>query len=304
MNLGRALGHFAREAGGSLLRSWKPSLLAILTIAVSLFVGGAFWLLAHNLARAVDDLRSDSRVTLYFDDGTPPARIAEVEEEVARAPWVVGMERVDGDEARRRFLAVFPSLADLIAEGEGALPVSLEVEVRTAEADSMAAAAWIEALGDLPGVGMVDDDRDWVERLAALAAVARGFGLALGVILLSAAVFTTGSVIRLIVYLYEEEIAVMRLVGATELYIRGPFYAEGLFQGLAGGALADIGLAGGYWLAAGRLSGGLPGALLFTAPPGPLVLGGILALGGAAGLLGAILSLRREALGEPPDDET
>lgn len=302
MNLGRVLGHFAGEAAASLLRSWKPSLLAILTIAVSLFVGGAFGLMAHNLAGVADDMRANSRVTLYFEEGAALSRIGEIQAEIAQLAWVSGVELVDAEEARERFLAVFPSLGEVIGEGD-ALPVSLEVEMRGDDAERAAAAAWIEGLPAIPEVAMVDDDRDWVERLAALAALARAFGLALGAVLLGAAVFTTGSVIRLIVYLYEEEIAVMRLVGATEFYIRGPFYTEGLFQGLAGGAIADAGLVAGFWLAASRFGDGLPGALIFAAPPGPLLLGGILALGGAAGLLGAILSLRREALGEPPEGE-
>jgi cell division transport system permease protein len=150
---------------------------------------------------------------------------------------------------------------------------------------------------------MVDDDRDWVAQLSAVVAVVRGLGLALGGVLLGAAVFTIGSVIRLTAYLYEEEMTVMRLVGATEFFIRGPFYVEGLLQGLLGGALAAGGLTAAAWAARERLGESLLGRLVAAEPPAPDQLLLLVGLGAAAGLLGAVLSLRREALGEPPLDE-
>ena len=72
--------------------------------------------------------------------------------------------------------------------------------------------------------------------------VVRGVGLVLTAVLLGASIFTIASVIRLTSYLYRDEISVMRLVGATEFYIRGPFYVEGLLQGLLGAVVALGGL--------------------------------------------------------------
>ena len=114
---------------------------------------------------------------------------------------------------------------------------------------------------------MVDDDRDWVGQLEDVLQVIGGIGLALVAVLLVAAIFTIASVIRLTAYLYREEIGVMRLVGATELFIRGPFYVEGLLQGLLGGALAVGGLYLGHLLLAPRtprtwLAGALTGSFL------------------------------------------
>ena len=80
---------------------------------------------------------------------------------------------------------------------------------------------------------MVDDDRDWLRQLEGVVQVVRTVGMALVAVLLLAAIFTIASVIRLTAYLYRDEIGVMRLVGATELFIRGPFYVEGLVQGRA-----------------------------------------------------------------------
>lgn len=303
MTLAKALAYFVREAGVSLARSWKVSLIAVATITVSLFVGGVFLVVAGNLARVVEQARDESRVVVYFQEGAPDAAIEGVARTAKAPTWVRSATRVSAEEARRRFIDIFPSLSDLV-EGEGSrLPASLEIDADRDAAGAAAYSAWIESLRHASGVSMVDDDRDWVRQLAAMVAVVRGLGLALGGVLLGAAVFTIGSVIRLTAYLYQEEISIMRLVGATEFYIRGPFYLEGTLQGLLGGGLAAGTLAGVFWLAARRLGGSLLGGVLVAHPPGPVELLALVALGTAAGLFGAVFSLRRESLGEPPVDE-
>ena len=142
---------------------------------------------------------------------------------------------------------------------------------------------------------MVDDDRDWLGQVETAVAVVRAVGLVLGGILLGAAIFTIASIIRLTAYLHHEEIAIMRLVGATEFFIRGPFYVEGLIQGLLGGGLASAGLYGGYQLVHSR-SRSLLAAVLAGRFLSARQLGLLLVLGAMAGLIGAVASLRRESL--------
>ncbi len=307
MTFARALRYFVREAGVSLVRSWKVSVLAVVIIAVSLAVGGAFLVVGRNLASVVERARDESRVVVYFEPETPAGRIGELAAEVEGSPWIVRTRVVSAEEARERFAAIFPALADLVDGEETPLPPSLEIEIAGASEEPTSRPpgfeAWLTALAAEPGVSMVDDDREWVAQLSTVVTVVRGLGLTLGGVLLGAAVFTIGSVIRLTAYLYEDEITIMRLVGATEFFIRGPFYVEGLLQGLLGGALAAAGLAVGFWSAAERLGSSLVGQLLVARPPSPGQLAALTALGALAGLAGAVLSLRRESLGEPPVDE-
>ena len=118
----------------------------------------------------------------------------------------------------------------------------------------------------------------------------------MGLALLGAAVVTIASVIRLTAFLYRDEIAVMRMVGATELYIRGPFFFEGLIQGFLGGALALLGLYGAFVTLNPRdATVFLGSALVERFLPWPMILA-LLGVGTLAGLLGAVISLRRENL--------
>lgn len=298
MRLLQALAYFFREAWVSLARSWKVSLLAVVTITVSLTIGGTFLLVGHNLSALVGRWHDDARVVVYLRSGADAAGRAELLAEIAAAPWVTAREEKSAAEAAARFRQVFPGLADLLEGGrEEPLPPSIEIAVDPARAAGREFTAWLATLREHPAVDLVDDDRDWLRQLETLTALVRGAGLTLGAILLAAAVFTIASVIRLSAYLYRDEIAVMRLVGATEFLIRGPFYAEGLIQGLIGGMLAVGGLYGAYAVAARRVAGTLLGAVL--APRfldwQPLAL--LVLLGAAAGLAGAIVSLRRERLG-------
>jgi cell division transport system permease protein len=322
MSLARALRYFCREAVGNLLRSWRVGLLAILTITVSLMLGGTFLLASRNLEGSVESWRGQLRVVLYLRPGTGAAELARLAAEARAAPWVDAVETVSAAAARQRFRATFPSLADLVDGGsssagggastagaEGAavpggpgeggggepLPASIEVALRRDRAGAAGLAAWLDGWRRRPEVTMVDDDRDWLGQVQTAVAVVRGAGLVLGGILLGAAIFTIASIIRLTAYLHHEEIAIMRLVGATEFFIRGPFYVEGLIQGLLGGALATGGLYAAYSLLHARSQSVFTSLLAarFLTPRQLLLL---LLLGGLAGLIGAVASLRRESL--------
>lgn len=297
MTFGRALLHFFREALLNLRRSLRVSLVAVLTIAVSLFVGGAFLLISNNLVNLVDQWRRDTKIIVYMADETTVEQAELLRQEIRTKSFVTSIELVSEEGARRRFAELFPGFEDLVERGS--LPSSLEIRFQSAENEAANLANWVEELRRHPGVSVVDDERLWLEQLATLVGVGQGLGFGLGLILFTGAVFTIASVIRLTAYLYNDEIAIMRLVGATEFFIRGPFYVEGLLQGLFGGLLAALALLAGYQAAAARAADSPWASLLlqrFLAPTEIVVL---ILLGGVGGLVGAVLSLRRERLGPP-----
>jgi cell division transport system permease protein len=295
LTLLQAVRYFLREATINLLRGFRVSLVAVLTIAVSLLLGGAFLLAGRNLSGSVARWRGEMRVVIYLKPETTPATFQRLATEAAREPWAAHVEAVSAAAARERFQHIFPTLADLVQGWQDEpLPASLEIGL-SKQATSLAGldrrlGAWRQR----PEVAMVDDDREWLSQLETVISIVRGVGLVLGGVLLGAAVFTIGSVIRLTAYLHHEEIAVMRLVGATEFFIRGPFYAEGVLQGLLGGGLASGGLYAAYALIHSRRPPSLFTSLFAAEFLTPAQLATLISLGALAGLLGAISSLRRE----------
>ena len=293
----QAVIYFFREALVNLLRGWRASLVAVLTITVSLLLGGALLLASRNVLDTVQRWRGEMRILVYLQPGTPAATLAKLTAEAGRAPWVASANAVSPEEARQRFGEIFPGLSDLVQGWEDEpLPASIEIALRDPSSRSPEVRSWIESWRRRAEVEMVDDDLEWLGQLETLVAVGRGVGLALAGVLLGAAIFTIASVIRLTAYLHQEEISILRLVGATEFYIRGPFYAEGLLQGLIGGGLATGGLYLLYQLLESRKAESLVASVLATGflTPGQTAL--LVLLGGGAGLLGAVASLRREQL--------
>jgi cell division transport system permease protein len=219
---------------------------------------------------------------------------------------VKGVELVGREAALERFRSQFPSLEDVLGDWEEQpLPAALEASLDSARLNEQAFQSWLEEVRAHQATALVDDDRDWLEQVSRVVAMLRAVGFALAGALLLAAIFTTASVVRLTAYLYLDEIAVMRLVGATEFYIRGPFYAEGLLQGLLGGLLSVAALNLSQGLLRGQGVGGaelwLPQLVSRPLNVGQQIL--LVVIGGVAGLLGAVLSLRREKL-DPTAEES
>lgn len=297
MSLFRILSHFLNEALVSLWRSWKVSLLAIMTIAMSIFIGGTFLLLSDNLSRVVENWRQEAKIIVYLQSSAAAADVERVRALSSRPAWISSVHEVSGSEARARFREIFPSVQDLLKSWESEpLPSSLEVGFEMSQTSDQALEAWLETLRRDPSVLMVDEDRDWLRQLDAFIGILRSVGAVVGLALLGAAVITIGSVIRLTAYLYRDEIAVMRLVGATELYIRGPFFFEGLIQGLLGGLVAILGLFAAFLGLNPKGTTLLLGtALIDRFLPWSVILA-LLGVATLAGCLGAVLSLRREDL--------
>lgn len=296
MSFLQALRYFFHEAAVNLLRSWKVSLLAVLTIAVSLFIGGAFLLVSGNLSASLERWRGEMRAVIYLKPDTPEADLRRLAAEATRQPGVKAVQPVTPEGARKRFQEIFPGLADLVAGWQDEpLPASLEVALDPAAAGP-ARTAWLEGWRRRPEVTLVDDDREWLGQLETIVAVVRAVGLALVAGLLGAAIFTIASVIRLTAYLHSEEISILRLVGSTEFFIRGPFYVEGLLQGLLGGMVASGALWGVYQFLHARGRGSLVSAVLALNFLRLQDVAFLVLLGASAGLFGAVASLRREAL--------
>ena len=290
----RALAYFFEEALTSLWRSRWINAVSVGTIAVSLFVLGAFLTVASNMNEVVARWVQKAQVTFYLQDGIEDRIRDSLENRLKEDPAVESLVLVTRAEALERFRSLFRDLRTLPEDlGENPFPASLEVTVRQDRQSPDEVRRLVHAFEGAPGVEEVQYDLLWIERLATAVRLVRGIGGFLGGILALACVFTISNVIRLTVYARQDELDIMRLVGATRAYVKGPFVVEGMLQGGIGGSVA-VGLlwAAFHFVAADAVaaSGLIGRTALF--PPASLRLS--IVLGGmAVGLVGSLVSLGR-----------
>jgi cell division transport system permease protein len=289
--------YFFREAVRRIWVSKRTSFVAVAMIAISLLILGSFLLVAENLSRAVEQWQGRSRVVVYLDANATPQQVQAVSVFLGTHKELVRRRLVTREEALARFRTHFANLSEVVGQlDENPFPPSYEVEVNPAVAESPAFAATLTALRAVPGVDQVQSDFQWIERLRRLVSVINIAGLVTGGILAMAAAFTIANVIRLTMMLYREEIEIMRLVGATERIIRGPFLIEGFLQGTLGGLLSIALLWGAFVLtrrslapSASILWGFLFAGFLPWQKVAALVAGGMV-----AGWFGSWLSVRED----------
>jgi len=290
----RALAYFFREALTSLWRSRLINALSVGTIAVSLFVLGAFLTVASNLSHAVTRWTQKVEVTFYLKDGLEGHIRQSLIDRLHEEPVVDEVRPVSREEALEHFRALFRDLRTLPDDlGENPFPASLEVTLKPDRQSPDAVRALVQTYQAAPGVADVQYDLLWIQRLSTAIRLVRGVGAVLGGILVLAGVFTISNVIRLTVYARQDELDIMRLVGATQAYVKGPFVVEGMLQGGLGG-LVSVGL---LWVAfrmlapdavaasdlLGRAVVFLPASLCWA-----VVLGGMV-----VGVVGSLVSLGR-----------
>lgn len=289
------LGYFFREALRRLWVSKRTSLAAIAMITISLLILGGFLLVAENLRRAVVQWETRSRVTVYLTVDATPDQIGAIERFLASDPNLTKRRFVSREEALRRFKEHFSNMSSVISQlDENPFPPSFEVDIAPELEHSPVFAFRMADLEKLPGVEQVQFDWEWLRRLDRLIRFLNIAGILAGGILALAAAFTIANVIRLTMLLYREEIEIMRLVGATETIIRGPFLVEGLLQGTIGAVIAISILFGAFTLAAQTMApaNSMLWSFLFVGflswqKIAALVLGGM-----AAGYLGSWITVR------------
>ncbi len=284
----RLLGLLLQDVLRDLYRHRGQYVLAVLTLASGLLLAGGGLLAVESLDRFVSRLEGMAKVVAYAADGKT---LDEAEGRLKRDPRFREVRRVSAEENRKRFLSASREAGLLLeSAGQDALPESLELTLRQDLAGAGRAGEVGESLRGMAGLGDVLVDQDRLETLQRMARLLRSALGTLGAILLLAAGFSTGNVIRMSLLAREEEITIMRLVGASESFIRTPLLLEGAFLGLGGSLLALLGLFA-LWLPLSRGVGGLSPLLIELARLGFFSLGSILLLafvGATTGALGAL----------------
>jgi len=224
--------------------------LSVTTIAFSLFAVGLFGLVVLNIRSALEKIEERVEIRAFVAEKTPVEQIALAAGEVAKYPEVLRVDLVTQEQALERARRELGEFKDVF-EAEF-LPPSIDVHLRSGYRDP----ASVHRVADrLKALTFVDDVRfgdEWITQLYRLRNIAGIAGVALGLAFAAVAVIIIGATIRMAVLARSREISIMRLVGATDGYVRRPFLIEGFVKGILGGGLAlcltwiAIRIIGGY----------------------------------------------------------
>jgi cell division transport system permease protein len=228
----------AREALTASRRAPLLSALGIVTIAFSLFAFGLFGLVAINIRQALDQVEERVEIRAFLTDSTDIESVAAAMKDISGFPEVLRVDYVSEEKALERARKEMGEFADVFEAG--VLPASIEVHLRPGMRDP----ASVKAVADrMKTYQFIDDVRygeEWVEKLYRLRTIATVAGIALGVAFAAVAIIIIGATIRMTVLARAKEISIMRLVGATDMFIRLPFLIDGLVKGVLGGLLALV----------------------------------------------------------------
>jgi cell division transport system permease protein len=277
-----------REAIRGLQRAPVLSVLSVTTIAFSLFAFGLFGLIALNIRETLQQVEERVELRAFIAEGTPIEATTALLADAQAFPEVQIATLVTPQEALERARRELKEFSDVFEAG--LLPASVDVRLREGFRDPATVKTIASRLEAYEFVDEVRYGEEWVDKLYRIRTIAGLAGTALGVTFAAVAMIIIGATIRMTVLARASEIEIMRLVGATDGFIRAPFLLEGFAKGIAGGAGALV----LTWLAHRVMTQWVIAASFFDTQ---MVLLGL--LGGALlGLLGSAVSVGRH-LREP-----
>ncbi len=238
------LGFFFREALRALRRNATPSLAAILTVLLTALVLGVFIPIVQATTGAANEVRGRVLVDVYVSDSATQPEVAALERALRATPNVRSVEFISKEKALARERKRAPQAFELL--GTNPLPDSFRISPE----DPGRVGAIVDAIAPrgadgrrrprLVGVDEVRNREEETREILTATTVVKGLVAGLAALLVLASIALVANTIRLSIFARRREVEVMRLVGATNWFIRWPFVIEGVLVGLSGGVLAVV----------------------------------------------------------------
>lgn len=237
------LGFFLREALRGLRRSSAPALAALLTVLLTALVLGVFIPIVQATTGTANEVRGRVVVDVYVKDGATQREQFELRRALERAPNVSSVEFISKGEAlqlaQEKNPRAFKEGTELL--GSNPLPASFRVTPR--DPDGLEEIVERLAPGGDPRLAAIDEVRnreEETEKILSATGLVKAITASVAVLLVLASIALVANTIRLSVFARRREVEVMKLVGATNWFIRWPFVIEGMIVGFLGGLLAVL----------------------------------------------------------------
>ena len=223
------------QAGRNLLQTWRTQILSLMTITLSVLIFSFFYLVYTNALQAGEQLGDDLRLIVYLDEEAAPALQEQYRDKILKFDRVEKINFISSLQAFNRFKEQLDEDQDVLSDiPQDFLPPSIEVyPVRSLDTLSRIK-RFSDYLQTLPGVIKVQYGREWVERFYTFIELLRIVVILSGSLLILTTTFMMAHSIRLTLLTRQKELEILHLVGASNSYIRMPFFLEGGLLGLFG----------------------------------------------------------------------
>jgi cell division transport system permease protein len=249
MTILRNWAYYLKQAFLNLLGNRLIHALSIGTISVSLLFFGSFVLLWVNVNAWVLQWGQSLSMSVYLKDNVDKKSIEKIELAIKSLPGAEIKGFVSKEKAWSNLMEILGSQAGLL-DGltKNPLPASFEVQFKDFKRHRVDPKIIKEKLEKVEGVDEVQYGEQWLERLKDLIYILRLAGLIIGGLLCIAVLFIISNTIRLTIYSRRDEIEILKLVGATDWFVKVPYMIEGAIQGVLGAAIAFVILLAMYYL--------------------------------------------------------
>ena len=285
-----SLQYVRKETATNLKRNVFITVAAVLVVVVSLYLVGAVFVASFAVDRALTLQTRKVEVAVFLNRDVTPEERDSIQRDLLAMPEVASVQYESKQEAFESFKELFRDEPEIVeATTPDALPESFRVKLKDPNQFEIVS----DRLQGRPGIAEIRDERKFLRRLLDVVRDIRLLGICVVILLVVAASVLIATTIRMALFARRREIAIMKLVGATNWFIRIPFMLEGVFQGLLGSILAMALL-----LATRPLYTGLADSFQFlnlTVTYAEIAMNAawILAFGVVIGALGSLLGLRR-----------
>ncbi len=285
----RTIGRHGREGFKNLFRNGWMTFAAVSAVAGTLLILGASLVLSVNVQAMSTNIESQLQFNAYVSDSVPPQKLPKLGEEIHAIPGIRSVTFISKAQALKKMKQLLQANADLINGLGNPLPNEFVIQV----VDPHRIPAIAHEVSALPGIGKVEYGGSVIPRLLSVMTVVRDTAVVFIVGLVIMGMFLISNTIKITIFTRRREIEIMKLVGATDGFIRGPFFVEGTLMGFFGALLPSVVLYEAYRWLVKSVTLFPPFSLLPTPYVMDRVVVVLLGCGLFIGLWGSIVSMRK-----------
>jgi cell division transport system permease protein len=285
---------FFKRAIDDIFQNKFLNIVTIITISLAILIASAFILFFVNTSEIINSWKKGLHIMAYLKPGIHNADLTNLKRTIQSLGGVHTLRFISKQEALDRLKVQMKHQSSLFEDlSENPLPDSFEIRMTASTGTWQKIESLAAQIESLPLIEEVEYGRRWIGRFVRIISLFRLAGYAMGALFFMATVFIVANTIRLVIYSRREEVEIMRLVGATDRFIKIPFYIEGLIQGGLGAFIGLVMLFISFFFLSTNIEQAFTPDLMRLQFLTPTTLGGILLGSMLVGWLGCYISLKQ-----------